>query len=325
MKLSSVIKECIICLLLSFCIHNLSAQHINASVKIHASGSINDFYIDGNEVIIVTGAGTIETYNLQTGKQTGIIKMPEIHDFMGDAVASKVYSIDKTSGMLLYVIQGHHGFRNVYLKQGENTIKLIDADINKMLVKKARFISDNQILLALMSNDLILYEIDKRNVSTRLSISPYTFSDFDLDASKKFAYTTDESGVVHKVNLMEGKIVSEYSGNNVDNVFKLAYKNGTLITAGQDRRVGIYSTQLDSRYYLQKDFLVYCVGLNSSGMIGAYTADETNTIYLFDVLTRSHFSSLKGHKGIVSRIEFVDEHTIVSGSEDGYLMIWEIE
>lgn len=311
-----------------FLIFNTSptfTQTISPHLEIKTSGAITDFFIEDDKAILSTDAGTIETYNLNTGVKINFIQLPEMKDFMGDPVPTKVYSIDKFSEKLLIVTQGHHGFRDIYILNGEERLKLIDSDLDKMLVKKARFINENQILLGTMSNELILFNIEKREILYTLSISPYTFSDFTLSEDKQFAFSSDESGIVHKINIQQGKVTEEFSGNNVDNVYKLYYKNGTIITAGQDRRVGIYQTSIDQKYYVQKDFLIYCVSLNKVGNLGAFTADEENNITLFDLNLKSEISSLKGHESVVTKIEFVDENILLSSSEDGYLMIWKMK
>jgi WD40 repeat protein len=200
----------------------------------------------------------------------------------------------------------------------------VDADVDKMLVKKARFIDDSKILLGLMCNELILFDIEKKKVIFNLSISSYTFSDFDVSEDKQFAFTSDESGIVHKIDIQQGKIVKEFSGNNVDNVYKLVYQNGKIITAGQDRRVGVYNTLVENQYYLQKNFLVYSVGLNEEATLGAFTADEENNIILFDIASKLEISKLSGHQSVITKMEFVGNSTLVSAADDQFLMIWEI-
>ena len=300
----------------------LFSQIIHPHLKIKASGAVSDFFTGDSTIILSTDAGTIETFSVANGDRIDFYGLPKMNDFMGDPVSTKVLSLDKYDELLLIVTQGNHGFSNVFIKKGEKEIQLFDADLDRLMIKKARFVNSTQVLMGLLSNDLMLYNIEKKEIVYKISISPYTFSDFDLSEEKDFVFTSDESGIVHKISVQDGNIIDEYSGNNVDNVFKIATGNGLILTAGQDRRIGVYQPASAVKYYLQREFLVYCVGLSANGKIGAFTADEENTIVLFDTSTKQEEYRLKGHQGIVTKIEIIDKHTVVSSSEDGYLMIW---
>lgn len=300
------------------------SQAIDPVMKIKTSGPITDFVLDGSTVLLSTAAGTIESYNLINGKKIEIIELPPSKDFMGNPVPTKVYSIDRLNDLTLYVTQGSHGFRNVELLDADFKIHLFDAEKERLMVKKARFINNELILLGLLGNELILYDLVKNETVYKTSISPYSFSDFDLNDDKSYVFTADESGVIHKMDVDKGNWLEDYSGNNVDNVFKLVASNETIITAGQDRRVGFYSLTGKQHHFLQKEFLVYCVGLSTDGKIAAYTADEENTIFLFDLEKKNETHKLKGHKGIVSKIEILNKSRVISSSEDGYLLIWDL-
>jgi WD40 repeat protein len=213
------------------------------------------------------------------------------------------------------------------LTESENggLIKVIDAQKDKMMIKKARWLSENRILLGLLGNDLILFDTDVEGIIRKINISPYTFSDFSLDGNGHFAYTADESGIVHKIDLETFKVVGEYSGVNVDNIYQLVYRNKMVITAGQDRRVGIINTATEYHYFLQKDFLVYSVGLCNDGTIGACCASEENNIAVFSVSNGKTFALLKGHESVVGKMIFSDNNTLISGGDDGNLIVWKIK
>jgi len=299
-------------------------QVIQPALKIKTSGAITDFFIDGSNITLSTDAGTIEEFSLSSGKRLNINNLHMMVDFMGDPAPTKVYSIDRFETKILIVTQGNHGFRNLLIADKNDTIKVIDANRDKLMIKKARFINNKFILLGLMSNELILYDFDKKEIVYTSTISAYSFSDFYLNKNKQFAYSSDESGIVHKIDVIDGKIVEEFAGNNVDNVYRLVYKNGVIITAGQDRRVGVYNSITGKNYYLQKDFLIYSVALSSDAFIGAFTASEENDISVFNVETRNELMKLKGHTSVITKMEFIDKHTLVSVADDHYLMIWKI-
>ena len=310
-------------LFLSF--QNISAQVVHPFYKIKTSGAITDIVIHGPSVILSTDAGTIEIYDVASGDQVNFLQLPLMKDFMGDPVPRKVFSIDKFSMRTLFVTQGIHGFRNVIVLENGQQEEIINAEKDKMMIKKARWVSSNTILLGLMSNDLILFDVAQKQVICKLNISPYTFSDFSLSEDKQFAYTADESGIVHKIDINNCEITQEFMGINVDNIYQIVYNNGIVITAGQDRRVGVYNTITSDNYFLQEGFLVYSVGLNSDGSVGAYSASEDNNISIFETFSKRKTHVLSGHSSVVTKMAFIDDNTFVSTGDDRYLIIWKIE
>lgn len=312
--------------ILALCVANiLFSQESDLILKIKASGSITDFYADENQIILSTDQGIIEQFDILNGRRSHLITLPEMKDFTGKAIPTKIYSIDKSSDNIVAIAHGIHGFRNVLIINNGETRKIIDSEKDKLIVKKTRFVNESQVLLGLLSNELILFDIDKNESIYKLEISPYTFSDFCLSEDHQFVFTTDESGAVHMIDITNGKIKKEFTGNNMDNVYQVDAKNGIILTAGQDRRVGYYNTISMNKYFLQKDFLVYSAGLNSDATIGAYCASEENDVTLFNLENRKELKTLTGHKSLVTKIEFIDKHTLITAAEDGVLMIWKID
>ncbi|MEN8225219.1 MAG: hypothetical protein ABFS05_07630, partial [Bacteroidota bacterium] len=255
----------ILIILLFLSVNITSGQEVHPLHKIKASGAITDFIIHKQHITLSTDAGTIETYDAASCKKLNIIQLPTMMDFMGDPVPTKIFSIDRLSSKILFVHQGNHGFRNVAILEEGQQQTIIDADKDKMMIKKARWISNNTILLGLLSNDLILFDVAQKKIICELNICPYTFSDFSLTEDKQYVFTADESGIVHKIEINNCTLLNDYSGINVDNIYQVVYKNGIVITAGQDRRVGVYNTVTGNNYFLPATFLVYSVGLNGDG------------------------------------------------------------
>ena len=319
-KLIKVILSIFFCFLFGFA----SGQEIHPFFKIKTSGAITDFVIHAKSVILSTDAGTIETYNVASGKQLDFIQLPLMKDFMGDPVPTKIFSIDLLGLKMLTVTQGNHGFRNLIIFENGQPEELINAEKDKMMIKKARWVHNNTIMLGLMSNDIVLFDVTKKQVLCEINISPYTFSDFSLTEDKQYAFTADESGIVHKIYINDCELIENYAGINVDNIYQIVYKNGIVITAGQDRRVGVYNTISGDDYYLQENFLVYSVALNSDGSIGAYSATEDNSISIFMTATRSETCVLVGHQSVITKMAFIDKRTLLTVADDHYLMIWKI-
>jgi WD40 repeat protein len=62
-----------------------------------------------------------------------------------------------------------------------------------------------------------------------------------LSADKKKILIADESGTARLIDINTSKVEQTFSSEHVDNIYSVAYANNTIITGGQDKRVGIYS------------------------------------------------------------------------------------
>lgn len=313
--------------LIFFCLlfSRASAQERSPTFKIKTAGVVTDLILHNSVAILSTDAGTVETYDLQSGKKTDLVQLPKMKDFMGDDVPTKVFSIDEVKGKIVAVTQGEHGFRNVLiLEDGDEKVILSAAD-DKLMIKKVRWLDETRLLLGLMSNELLIYDLSTNQFTCTLSISPYTFSDYSLTENNQEVFTADESGIVHQIDLNKCELKRDFTGINVDNIYQIVFNSGAVITAGQDRRVGIYNTISNDHYYLQKDFLVYAVGLSPDGTIGAYSATEENEISVFDVTSQEEMCILKGHESVVTKLYFINNNNLISAGDDHHLMIWRIK
>ncbi len=306
------------------CASMLQGQQIKPKLTLIASGAVIDLVIDGNTLYTATDQGKIDVFDITSGSRINQIEVPSIHDFMGDEIPSKIYSIDRTGDKLIMVVQGNHGFRNVLVFENGDLHKIIDADKDKLMIKKARFIDSNRIIYCSLSNEITLYNIQLRQEVYKIPISAYSFSDFCLNETRSEIYTCDESGIIHRINVNNGELLFDYSGNNVDNVYQVVFNNGILITGGPDRRVGIYNTVIDDNYYVEGDFLIYSVGLSPDGSIGAFSASEDNEVSLINTYTKEIFQMLKGHNSTITKIVFINNSTLITACDDPNIFIWEI-
>ena len=106
-------------------------------------------------------------------------------------------------------------------------------------------------------------------------------------SNKTEIVVADESGELQIYNTKSSKHIKTLSGQNLDNVFAVDYKNEIIATAGQDRRVVVYNMNYNSAYYKTSNFLIYSVGLSPSGKFVAYASDENNNVTVFKKNTKS--------------------------------------
>ncbi len=312
--------------LIFLCVLGFYAQAISPIHKLKADGAVTDILKDGKMLYAATDNACINVFSLQSRRMLYKIGFPKITDFMGDKISPKVYDIDKLSGhdAIVAVVQGNRGFANVYLIRNKKPVLIIKDVEAKMMVKRVKFMDDNTILLGLLSNELVRYDLVNKKVVYRVQISAYTFSDIVLNTLRSEVITADESGIIHIINTQTGKIIKELSGKNVDNIYQIDYQGSTIICGGQDRRLSIYHRNTSQSYYLMSSFLIYSVGLSPSGNLGAYSANEENDIKVFNTVSKQDVALLQGSETVITRILFTSESELITSSDDRNILFWKI-
>ncbi len=284
-------------------------------LQLKADAAVIDIVYNDNKLYVSTIASVVNIFDLKTYKKIKTIKLPKIKDFMGDNVNAKVYSVDVLNSRILILSQAEHGYRSVYLYENNQLTQIISAE-KKLSIAKAKFIDSNTIAMALLSNDIISYNIKEKKQNWSIQASQSKFSNFVLNEKKTEVVICDESGDLHIVDINDGKIFKTLSGQNLDNVFQVDYKNGIIVTAGQDRRVVIYNMKFNSAYYKTADFLIYSVGLSPSGKIAGYASDENNNVTLFKTATKSEIGVFGGNAMTITNILFLNENEFFISSDD---------
>lgn len=303
----------------------LFAGDITPRMVIQAGGNVQNIVMQGTNIVAGTNAGTIEVYALSDGKMLKKISFEAIKDFTGDAIAPKVFSVDALEERDSYiaVVQATGGARRLVLIENGVHKELVRASEN-MFINKAKFVDNHRVLIGLMSNELVLIDTKTGQKQYQVQINPSHFSDFALNESKSLVASTCESGEVTISDVASGKILNVLSAGNVDNVYKLDFKNQKILCAGQDRRGIIYdvTTKAFDRY--DAPFLIYAGALSPSAKLGAFAFNEQNDIVIFDLHVKSKLHTLKGQKSTLNTIVFVNEKELVSGSDDTFILIWRL-
>ncbi len=293
---------------------------------IEASGNVIDIVVADDMIGVSTDRGTIESYAISTKEQLMKVQFPMIKDFMGDDIYPKIFSTDylKISKRYLAVVQGVSGSRELFvIKDGVKT-KLI-SEKKKLFISKAKFVDENHIMIALLSNEYILFDINKKRVLYRKHISYSHFSDFMLSLDKSILVGSSESGKVTVISVENGNIIKTLKGGNVDNVYKVDIKNSKVLAAGQDRRGIVYDIDTGSFVRFDAHFLIYAGALSSDALMAAFAFTEDNDIVIFDLISHKRAYTLKGQKSTLNSVVFVDKNTLVSGSDDRFIMMWKLK
>lgn len=304
-------------------IFTASAKEIRPSVVYKSTGFVNDFAIGENRLYVGNDAGVVDVFDIKSAKIINQISLPLLTSSMNQIIPADVLSVDFLNGKLLIMSVGHDSYRNVWIYEN-NKLKQILDEKRKLTIKKARFVNDEKIMLATLGSDIILYDTKEAYNLYSSHVSSSAMGDIAFSEDKKEMILSDESGAVKLIDVASSKTTKNYDSQNVDNIYKVAYKNGTIITAGQDHRVGVYQRE-QKPYYLKSDFLVFCVGLSPSGNIGIYSSGEENVLQLFDVKTKIKLDRLVGHKNIINNILFINEKELFSSSRDSNIYYWKLK
>jgi WD40 repeat protein len=145
-----------------------------------------------------------------------------------------------------------------------------------------------------------------------------------LSPDKKKVIISDESGEVRLIDIDTSKVLKTFSSEHVDNIYRVAYANNIIITAGQDRRVGVYRENAKA-YHIKSDFLVYAVGLSPSGRTGVYSSGFDHELQLFNTANGSKGDKLIGHYAIPGKILFINENSIISSGDEDRIFFWKLK
>ncbi|MDD3462318.1 MAG: hypothetical protein PHW07_01605 [Sulfurospirillaceae bacterium] len=312
---------------IAFCLFVLTVQSADISPRkiVEASGNVQNIAIYEDMVLAGTNAGTLDIYKLEDGSLVKKIEFGKIKDFTGDEISPKVFSVDKIAGSEKYlaVTQASNGARSLFIVDDGEITEVINQDQN-LFISKAKFIDKDRALLALLSNELILFDLKAKKEIYRVQISPSHFTDFMLSKDKKTVATSSESGEVAIVDVSTGKTMKTLSGGNVDNIYKVDFKNGRVLCAGQDRRGIVYNVATGDFDRYDGSFLIYAGAMSPSGKLGVFAFNEKNDMFVFNLDSKSQMHKLIGQRSTLNSIVFANEKDLVSGSDDKFIMIWRL-
>ncbi|QSZ42318.1 WD40 repeat domain-containing protein [Sulfurimonas aquatica] len=310
-------------ILLSLSCYLFSLQN-EPVLKFEASGPVVDIHITKEKLYAATKLSCVDIFDLKTAQKINKIEVPKIVNFMGQKSDSKVYSLDVLNGSVVLLSQSDKGFRRVHIVKDEK-LKLLISKNDEMYISEVKFLDEKNLILGLLSNEIISFNIEKKSVNWRVQVSQSKFSDFVLNESRDRVVVADESGELKILNTNTGVLIERLSGQNLDNVFQVDYKNGIIATAGQDRRVVIYDVENFIEYYKTSSFLIYSVGLSPSGVTVAYASDENNNVTLFDTVSKKEIGIFTGNTMTLNKILFLNESEFLVASDARVINLFKVK
>ena len=299
------------------------AKEIYPTFKLKSMGLVNDFVINGNKIYVANDAGTVDIFNLATQELVEQIILDPLETKMDKIMSPNIISVDYINGKVLIVSIGIYNFRNVWIYENNELTNIVD-DSKKLNIKEARFLNDEQIFYGTFASEIILQDTKEQYNLYKKHLTQSTMGDIVLSEDKSKVVYSDESGEVRIVDTKTSETLEVFSSQNVDNVYHVAYANDIIITAGQDRRVGVYQPN-QKPYYIRSDFLVYCVGITPSGKTGVYSKGQDADLQLFNTKTKEETDTLVGHAGLVGQIKFINEKELFSSERSPYVFYWRLD
>jgi len=303
----------------------LFAAQISPSKIIHFSSYIDKLAFNSKYIAGGLENSTVEIKDFDTLKTIYTIKLPKIHDFMGDLQPMPVYSLDISPDgkTLLILTEDEDAKRDLFLFDFK-THKLTKIFSTKETLMKARFVNENEIFFALLSDEVTLYNLKTKKFLYKIQADSYVFSTFALNREKTKAAIGDESGSVKIVDIQKGKILKKIMGYNKDKTLSLALEKNYVINGSSDKRVAIYNTKTGyANVTMDAAFLPYAVALSPKLDTFALQYDEKNNIRIYDMNKRDLFT-LHGHTMPLNGIFYISENKILSFST-AEAIIWNLK
>jgi WD40 repeat protein len=307
-----------------FFISCISAQ-VQPKDHIQFDGSIEDFFIHQNYLYAAGSQGKLFCIDINSKKILKSIELPLIEDFMGDEVPPKIQCIDfdPETGAIILVSQGRRGYRNIFLIEDWKLNQVVKDLESKWMVSEARIAGNGQIVISLISNEIILFEYKSRKVIYKKQIGFSTLSDISLNNDKTQVAIADESGTISLFDIQKGEVIKLLKSEHVDKVNKVCFSNNNVSGAGQDRRLSFYNGLSGAGWHIDSGFLIYTLGMDREGKFVVYNADESSVLTLYNKASRQNIATLEGHESIVTKVFFNGNEIITSG-EDGKICWWDL-
>ena len=294
---------------------NIFAKDLTPNYSLKTSGGVTDLVLKNENLYVATTDSSVDIFNINTKEKINSIKVPKIKDFMKNTIEARIYSIDVLDNNLLILSQGENGGRNINIYKDGKLENIIE-DKDRLFIAYAKFIDENHIIYALLSNQVYLYDIKNKKAVNEIQVSQSKFSNFKLSEDKSKIVVADESGILTLLNTIDLNPIKRFDTLNLDNIFQVDMKKNIFITAGQDRRCAIYSLDERISYYIEASFLIYSVALSPSASLGAYASDEENNVTVFNVNTKKDLYKLLQNKTTLTNILFINENEIFVSSDD---------
>ncbi len=294
---------------------------LQPKLELNIKYEISSLELQEDTLFVSTTQGVLLVYDIKNPqnpilKQT--ITLPSYKDFFDNSYKPKIYNTaTNAQGEILIIAANGNSTRDIFLQKNDK-LELLLEDQN---IAKAAWVSPTEVIFGFLSHEIALFNVATKTLIYQNQITNSSFSDMLYNAKDGILYTTGESGAIYIIDPESGTLIEKISNINKDRVFQIAFGGDKLVSAGNDRRVGVYTlesgTKLTRTDSLKTSFLVYSVGISQNGENIAYMSDEFGEI----TITNSHNLNapkitLKGVNGVANSIFFYKDFVIVGCDGD---------
>ena len=312
-------------------------ESTNAQI-IHTSAIITHISSFNNQIFVGNASGGIDVFSLDKSKRahkTYSLTLPLVKDYFDNDFAPRVFDITTFDGKTLFVLsEASRGGKQILKISAMQEAEVIYQTTTSP--KRIIAFDKDKLVVGFLSNEIGLFDIKNANFIYMSHPSLAGFSDLCVNAP--FIFSTDESGIVNVLNVSNGELLARLENINKDTNYQIASARDKILTAGADRQMGVYtfstqpqnSTQkaqfsLKNAASIKSHFLIYAVGISPQANFGAFSKNEQNDIGVIHLPTMREIYTLKGTTSLINSIIFYDEKTIISGSDDKSMIIWQLK
>jgi len=298
---------------------------IEPSIRARITGAVLDMVSDGKRVYVATDASAVVVLDEENLSTLWTIPVRQIKDFMGELNNADIYSVDYLDGKILYLAQAEEGYAELFVYENNSSKKVLDKS-RMYYAKAAKFVDGRTAILALMSDEVVLYDIEAQKEIGREKAGEYFYSVMAIDPARKRVAIGDEGGEIAVIDTKTLKKLYLFKEVNKDKILSVDI-NEKYVAAGSraDKTFALYDLATGrAKTRRNPDFFIYVVGLSKDGRHAVYGDNEHYILNVVDTANLERRHRLVGHENIVNVIRFTDAKTILTGSETGEIFKWRL-
>jgi len=304
-------------------VYALFAKELTPYKSIKVGDAMSDFVRADGKLIVATKESSLAIYDLASAALVEKITIAKQTSILGDEIGIIIASVDSFDGRIIFSTRHVDSWGDIYLYEQKKLTKLLDAS-QKIAPKEIKFANTNQIIINTMENELILFDIPKREFLYKTPLNEASFSDFVLSEDKKTLFTANEVPIVFKVEVQSGKILESYEEANKRDIFTIDYKSGILATGGKDKRLVLYKSP-KSFTMTNADFFISSVALSPDATQVAFSKNEDDDIAVVETEKLKELYLLKKHTTKIVKIDFISNSELLTADEGGTLYFWKLD
>ncbi|MCR8704592.1 WD40 repeat domain-containing protein [Campylobacter sp. 2352 PW] len=290
------------------------------SYELKLDSNLNALKLADNSLLIGLDNGEIKQYFLKDKKMQKITQLDKIKNFYEENLSPRIYSIDYLNGAILILSEGDFGSKKLYVYKNK---QLLSYDLANDGAKKALFLDDNTILLALLGSNIELFDLKTKSVVKNFTFSSSSLSDVVLNETKTQLVAGFESGELMLFDVKKWQKIKSYKNIHKDNIYQLDFKNTIIASCSTDRKLGIVKN--DQEKNIERDFLIYTCALNKDGSIAAFGDNEKNVIELVNTKNLKTIKRFQNKDFLLEYLIFLNEHKLISAGYEDKIIFWSID